>query len=607
MNFTHIRNDPDEPRTDLSGLKDNLQWVCAFEKKHGRPLRVLHVGNIANNAYLNSKFLREAGVECDVLCYDYYHVMGCPEWEEAEITSPYGHDFWPKFSKKDLGGFRRPAWFAQGPVLIAMAYLHARVHSHRARACFLWKALEFIRERQPLGFFMKVASVFLGEAAWAPEDLYRRIKRHVGRVFRYVLLAIAAIFYLPLYMASAICLGFLYAADLVSQQIFPQDASKRSSGTKPQNVEIFLWFRKRAHGRVRREIGEFRAWLSRTFGGKELRRQDEDHTAAQRHLEKFERLFPERKGWTSSEQIASFTASRRSWTKIFSDYDIVQCYATDPLWAAIAEAKPYVAFEHGTLRDFTMGRDLIHTLTAHGYRQANHVFVTNGDCLEYAQRLRIENFSAMIHPVDVAMHRQEFGDAIAETRAKYGAEVLLFCPIRHDWKVKGTDVHLRALPAIRALTQKKVVLLLVNWGAEVDQSRALIEELGCSDMVIWLSPLCRVDAVRLMRSADVVLDQMALPHFGATAPQSIAAGTPVISSYDPSSTAWLVDEPAPILPAFSPSEVARAVHQALQEDWRVEYKRRAAEWMDRYHHTDRLIKDHLRVYRSIIEGTDHDD
>src|SRR3989338_3035343 len=78
--------------------------------------KILHVGNIANNAYLNSKFLRETGIKSDVLCYDYYHIMGAPEWEDAEIKGDWGNDFDPDWSKVDLNNFRRPEWFFQGPL-----------------------------------------------------------------------------------------------------------------------------------------------------------------------------------------------------------------------------------------------------------------------------------------------------------------------------------------------------------------------------------------------------------------------------------------------------------------------------------------------------------
>lgn len=44
-------------------------------------MRVLHVGNIAKNAYHNAEFLRRRGVEADVLCYDYPPIMGQPEWK----------------------------------------------------------------------------------------------------------------------------------------------------------------------------------------------------------------------------------------------------------------------------------------------------------------------------------------------------------------------------------------------------------------------------------------------------------------------------------------------------------------------------------------------
>ena len=56
------------------------QWLSDFREAEGRAPRVLHIGNIANNAYLNAKILNRRGFECDVICYDYYHIMGCPEW-----------------------------------------------------------------------------------------------------------------------------------------------------------------------------------------------------------------------------------------------------------------------------------------------------------------------------------------------------------------------------------------------------------------------------------------------------------------------------------------------------------------------------------------------
>lgn len=91
--------------------------------KYPRPMRILHVGNIANNAYLNAKILNQAGFDCDVLCYNYEHIMSCPEWEDADFKGTVDSDLHPNWRKVALNGFRRPAWFAQGSFDACMAYL----------------------------------------------------------------------------------------------------------------------------------------------------------------------------------------------------------------------------------------------------------------------------------------------------------------------------------------------------------------------------------------------------------------------------------------------------------------------------------------------------
>ena len=119
------------------------QWLDAFRAEHGRPPRVLHVGNIANNAYNNAKLLREAGLDCDVLCHDYYHIMGCPEWEDADFDGPVGDHFRPQWKDLDLHGYRRPAWFAQGPLWSSLRYLIVRREGRAWRAKFFWRCLQW--------------------------------------------------------------------------------------------------------------------------------------------------------------------------------------------------------------------------------------------------------------------------------------------------------------------------------------------------------------------------------------------------------------------------------------------------------------------------------
>src|SRR5262245_30614510 len=125
------------------GLDCELRWLREFEQRVGRPLRVLHVGNIANNAYLNAKFLRSVGIEAHVLCHDYAHVMATPEWEDVELLRGHGDDFAPRLSRRDLQRYRRPPWFVSGPLLTCPAQIAALFGDRRRPG----RAKQLLRER----------------------------------------------------------------------------------------------------------------------------------------------------------------------------------------------------------------------------------------------------------------------------------------------------------------------------------------------------------------------------------------------------------------------------------------------------------------------------
>ncbi|MGL4727445.1 MAG: hypothetical protein ACRCWO_01700 [Bosea sp. (in: a-proteobacteria)] len=113
----------------------------AIEAKLGRPLRVLHIGNIANNAYNNARIQRQYGIEANVLSYDYYHVMSTPEWEDAEFTGAVDADA-PNWWGTSLKGWKRPDWFVQGPASGCLQYLRARHLGLGKLQKLLWRYLE---------------------------------------------------------------------------------------------------------------------------------------------------------------------------------------------------------------------------------------------------------------------------------------------------------------------------------------------------------------------------------------------------------------------------------------------------------------------------------
>lgn len=498
-----------EIRTELS------EWLADFHRRHHRPLRILHCGNIANNAFLNAKFMRSVGIDADVMSRDYYHIMATAEWEEALVTGGWGDDNRPDFNVSNIGDYTRPRWFMQGTTWQTDEYLRARNNLENA-----WLAL---------------GSKVSPTEASAKVSLAKRIAR---RAFRMIL-------------SDPVRRGHL--DDLI---FGPGKGSKNPESTYLREM-----------------------------------------------VEKFDTVFPDRPDRLTQKELVPYLSLIEPLNSIFSNYDIVQAYGIEPILPMLASKTPYVAFEHGTLRDFIRNDDVTNRLTALAYRLADHVLVSNGDCFEHAEWLGCQNISPIIHPLDVEQHRSVDKARVDRLRELYDADVILFCPIRHDWSVKGTDVHLRALPLIRRAVGARVALVISPWGAQIDESRRLIEDLGCSDMVRWLErPLSRLEMIAHLHAADVVLDQIALPHFGATAPQALAAGRPVVMSYKPESTAWIVSQPAPILPAFTPEEVCKAVATALDPEWLKTFGSRAAQWIDEQHSVLRLLNDQLCIYRKLLDG-----
>lgn len=128
----------------------NKKWLNNFVAKYKRKPCVLHIGNIANNAYNNAKILNQAGLDCDVLCYDYYHIMACPEWEDAIIQRDYGSHFYPRWFSAGIKNFKRPTWFVQGPLTLCLKYLTAKRNGIKNK--FLELVISYINQTRTLLF-----------------------------------------------------------------------------------------------------------------------------------------------------------------------------------------------------------------------------------------------------------------------------------------------------------------------------------------------------------------------------------------------------------------------------------------------------------------------
>jgi glycosyltransferase involved in cell wall biosynthesis len=121
-------------------------WYRRWRADRGRALRVLHLGNIANNAFINARIQRQYGIDAYVIAYENYHIMASPEWEEATFNGDLGDPFFPDWRRVDLGDYERPHWFASGPLGLCCEMIEAEVGGQYGRAAQLRIELKRVRE-----------------------------------------------------------------------------------------------------------------------------------------------------------------------------------------------------------------------------------------------------------------------------------------------------------------------------------------------------------------------------------------------------------------------------------------------------------------------------
>jgi glycosyltransferase involved in cell wall biosynthesis len=280
-------------------------------------------------------------------------------------------------------------------------------------------------------------------------------------------------------------------------------------------------------------------------------------------------------------------------------YDVVQAYATHPILVYLAKTDvPYVAFEHGTLRELPFEDSFRGRLLALSYKKAAKVVITNADVAAAAKRLELDNYVFIPHPVDETKYTP--GESAFRSDLGLDRERLVLSPSSQTWHIKGNDRLIRGFAeALRGGAD--AVLVLTDWGPDVERSRALAHELGAHERIRWLPPLPKLPLIDAYRAADVVLDQFLIGTFGAIAPEAMACGCPVVMAYDPGVHEWCYPEPPPIVPAREPAEIAAALLRLLgDEDERKAVGAAGRRWVERYHGWRLVVDRHLAIYDDVL-------
>jgi glycosyltransferase involved in cell wall biosynthesis len=502
-----------EPRAEV------FDWYRDWRTKRGRPLRVLHLGNIANNAFNNARIQRQYGIDAYVIAYENYHIMASPEWEEATFDGDLGDPFFPNWRGVDLAGYQCPNWFASGPLGLCCEMIEAEVLGKPDSAEALRLKLKTLREAECSQTYWS----FLIRQA-------RRLRRRLTRL----------------------------------------------SGEVPAAADVFL---------------------SKVF--LKPRKSDANHA---RLIETWKKAITPHQSAPVPRDFSGYRARLRYLNDLFRHFDVIQAYSTDGAWPLLAE-RPYVAYEHGTLRAIPFEENTTGRLAATVFLGADHAFVTNLDCMEAAERLGIpaDRFSPLPHAFD-EKRLIGFRHSHREIRPP-DDRVTFFHPARQDWlladpsMIKGNDRLVRAFARI-SRTHPFARLVMIAWGRDLAATRDLIKSLGVEEKIRWLDPMRKQDLWRTYLSSHAVLDQFVLPAFGGVTFEALALGCRVITNVDVGAAERFFSKAPPVYSASSEDEIYRMLEQiVLDRDDLAGVGEAGAEWIRNHHSAERVVQLQLEIYR----------
>jgi len=559
----------------LGGVK---AWLIHFREMHGRSPRVLHIGNIANNAYNNAKILIEAGFECDVICYDYYHIMGCPEWEDADFENTLKDDFFPNWRELDLKGFTRPKWF-----------LHAKNSGDLRRASRLWRVLSLFNRTMPFGIRkvwtelspnLIVTLQHWFKSVQLPRRLHRLMTLESKKLAEVLLKRSEPL--LGRFAATLAVRGFISVRGVVS-------------GTAN-------WLQTTG-----RKLLKLNASTDTDCNGYEIK-----PSMYRKLLEKWAKEFPKGCIPPQYDELSAHPASSNEWIRLLKHYDIVIGYSTDPVYPMLANV-PYFAFEHGTLRHIPYQDDLQGRLAAAAYHEAAHVFVTNFDCVASAERLVGQRYTFINHPFDDQHGQYVKGGAEQRKllQRRLDADLLFFFPTRQDW-VEGTgyadksnDVFFRAMAKLR-VSGYRIGVVCCNWGRNVAQSKELISFLGLKAHVEWMPPLPIIPFERMCMAADIVADQFKLGAFGGVVFKAMAVGAPILTYLNQDLLKAQYPALPPVINCHTVEEIFEQVQGMIREPVLLKSMgEKSREWISAHHAKGDTVNLQVTQFRKLIENTLH--
>lgn len=527
---------------------------------------VLHVGNIAQNAYWNALTLGSLGYQSDVLIHDLYHFASSPCWLNLSKLgvkqSQLEDDYYPNFFAFPETIDAKFNSVAQGPMHAAAGYLILkRTGATAATVSAAWDALTYWRFK---AIVTKSPSIW---SVWWTDDEFERVLRQWNLADEY----------LPLLRrgreAERLQLELNRLIELVHGKSVAESASHFLDSGYVDS--LFREFSRRSGYssldklQTRSEDAEFVVRLANRV--QTLRQSQLSFAYTAELIAPFVPRVVPPQPLVSKKDTGWFVGVYSLWKKLFECYRYRVTYSNAGMFANLTGAYPYAAYEHGTIRDIPFQDNMTGRLTKAAYMNATSVLITNADYAIASNRLEFPDGVISYCPHGFDHEKSDlFLSQLNYERIERYPVVTFIAPARHTWaendpgNEKGNDVIVRAVAAVRSVVGPCFRVIFVEYGVSVGKTKSLIAELGVGDVCEWLSPLPTLELWRLYKSCHAVVDQFSIPAIGAIGVEALALGCRLITR-DEGALHEFFGEAPPLYAARTASEVSDAMLKVIDD------------------------------------------
>jgi len=250
--------------------------------------------------------------------------------------------------------------------------------------------------------------------------------------------------------------------------------------------------------------------------------------------------------------------------------------------------KPILGHAHGSDLRTTLRSSKWGWLVKSVLIKVDKVVVSTPDILDIAKEYR-DDAIYIPNPVDTELFYLRKDDIEKVSKNKDRIKVLIAS--NSDWRIKGTDVAIKALAKIK----NSVKVSIIHYGVDFNRTVKLASDLGLKIRILDRVPHNRLR--KYFWDADVVIDRFKLGSLGMVSLEAIASGRPVVTYV---SSEFPEYRDFPLKDVRNVDEIAEAVLNADRKLWKKQY-----EYLVKHHEPHKVANQFLGLYNEMIERSRH--